>query len=203
MEKQPLQIIDAIQGSEEWRLSRLGIVTASKFKDVLSKGQGKTRRTYLLKLVGERLTGELSESFGNEHTERGHEMEITARRLYTLQTDNSVELCGFMKRGDVGYSPDGIIGNDGLIEIKSKLPHLQLECILSGDLPSEHEAQVQGGLWVTGREWCDFLSFWPGLPLFKVRAYRNESYISNLTREVDAFVAEIYETIELIKQKAA
>lgn len=198
-----LQIIDVEQGSEEWRKARLGVVTASCFSQLMAKGEGKTRRTYMMKLIGERLTGELSEQFSNVHTERGTVMEPQARALYELEKDVQIMPCGFMKRGDVGYSPDGLIGEDGLIEIKSKLPHLHLELMLKDEAPSEHMAQMQGGLWISEREFCDFVSYWPGLPLFVKRVYRDEKYIKQVSDAVDAFLTEMQQTIDQIIKKAA
>jgi hypothetical protein len=190
------------QGTDEWFACRLGIPTASCFKDVLAKGQGKTRRTYMLKLIGERLTGECQESYSNAHMERGHVMEEEARNLYEFQNDVEVEQVGFIRNVDfqAGYSPDGVVGESGLVEIKSKLPHLQIDVLLLGELPSEHKAQVQGGLWVSEREWCDFVSYWPKLPLFVKRVYRDEKYINDLASAVAGFWGELLELEAKIKE---
>lgn len=183
------------QGTDEWRLARLGIPTASEFATVLAKGRNggdsKGRRTYMLKLLGERLTGEPAESYTNAHMERGKIMEEEARNAYAFMTDNSPLQIGFIRNGDKGCSPDSIIGNDGLLEIKTKLPHLQLDVVLSGEMPPEHMAQVQGQIWTAEREWCDFVSYWPKLPLFVKRVYRDDSYIENLSDAVDSFMNEL------------
>ena len=194
-----IEIFDCEQGSQEWYACRLGIPTASEFSTVLAKGQGKTRRTYLLKLAGERLTGELSESYSNPHMERGKEMEAEARSLYTFMTDAVPSAVGFIRNGGKGASPDGLIDANGLIEIKTKLPHLQLEVLLADRLPPEHVAQCQGALWVAEREWLDFVSYWPKLPLFVKRVYRDEDYIKNLAAEVATFNSEMLELIEKIQ----
>ena len=191
-----LQIIDCEQNSPEWHQARAGIVTASEFDSVMAKGRGgeqsKTRRTYMLKLAGERLTGQVSSLWaGNAHTERGHAMEPDARRLYAFARDAMPLPVGFMKRGNVGASPDSLIGDDGLLEIKTKLPHLQLDLLLADEVPSEHMAQLQGQLWVSGRGFVDFVSYWPGLPLFVKRVERDEGYIANLASAVAAFEAEL------------
>lgn len=186
-----IEIIDCEQGSDEWRRARLGIPTASEFKSVLAKGEGKTRRTYLMKLLGERFTGEPSENYQNAHMERGHVMEAEARSLYAFMQDAEVTPVGFIRNGGKGCSPDGLIGTNGLAEVKTKLAHLQLETWFAGELPSEHRAQVQGALWVAEREWCDFISYWPKLPLVVVRVYRDEAYIKTLASEVDRFNDEL------------
>lgn len=186
-----LEIFDCDQGSGEWFEARRGIVTASRFADVLAKGQGITRRKYLLTLAGEAITGECAESFGNVHTERGHEMEAEARDLYAFARDADPQLIGFMRRGRAGCSPDALIGDDGMLEIKTKLPHLQLDVLDKGKLPSEHVAQVQGQMWIAGRDWADFVSYWPKLPLFCIRVERDDKYIAVLKQAVDDFVGEL------------
>jgi hypothetical protein len=190
-----LEIIDCAQNSPEWYAARLGIPTASRFKDVLAKGQGLTRKKYLYTLAGERLTGEMAESFTTEAMERGHQMEAEARERYAFQRDAEPQLVGFMRRkvGEhwIGASPDALLGDDGLVEIKTKAPHLQLECLDGGRMPPEHVAQVQGQLWVSGRQWADFVSYWPKLPLFVIRVERDDAYIATLSAEVMAFCEEL------------
>lgn len=191
-----LEIFNFDQNSPEWFEARRGVVTASRFSDVLAKGQGITRRKYLLTLAGEAITGEVAESYSNAHMERGHAMEADARNLYSLMHDVEPELVGFMRCGRIGASPDSLVGLDGLLEIKTKLPHLLLDVLDKGKLPSEHVAQVQGQLFVSGRQWCDFVAYWPKLPLFHVRVERDEAYISNLSQAVDAFVGELDQIIQ-------
>jgi hypothetical protein len=202
-----LQTFDCQQGTPEWYACRLGIPTASEFATVLAKGKGggesKTRRTYLLKLVGERLTGEPMWAYSNEHMERGKVMEDEARDLYAMLKDCEPTRVGFLRRGDVGASPDSLIGEDGLLEIKTKLPHIHLDVLIAHELPSEHRAQIQGQLWISGREWVDFVSYWPGLKPFVLRVYRDEDYIKGLQVAVDRFLAEMAETIELVSRYRA
>ena len=194
-----MEIINVEQGTPEWFQARAGIPTASNFKLVMAKGQGKTRKTYMLKLAGEILTGEVQEQFSNQHTERGNELEPEALELYELQTGNKVEKCGFIKAFGAGYSPDGMVGDEGLIEIKTKLSHLQIELLLKDTVPSEHVAQIQGGLWVSGREWCDFVSYCPGLPLFIARVRRDEKKIAEIEGSVEAFNLELNEIVKKIE----
>lgn len=199
-----LQIFNCEQGSESWFAARAGIPTASEFDTVMAKGKGggesKTRRTYMLKLIGERLTQQPMWSYSNEHMERGKVMEEEARNLYSMVADLEPVQVGFLRRGDAGCSPDSLVGNDGMLEIKTKLPHLQLDCILYDEFPSEHRAQCQGQLWIAQREWVDFVSYWPGLPLFSKRVFRDEDYIERLAEAVRAFNAEMDEVIAKVRQ---
>lgn len=199
-----MQVFDCDQGTPEWFECRRGIPTASMFSTVMANGRGgaesKTRRTYMLKLIGERLTGEPSDNFKNEHMDRGHEMEPEARAAYEFMHDVTCEQVGFIRNGNAGASPDSLIGSDGLLEIKTKLPHLQLEVILADKVPSEHIAQIQGQLWIAEREWLDFVSYWPKLPLFVKRVYRDEKYINGtLWPAVDKFNNDLEKMMELFK----
>lgn len=190
-----IEIYRGEQGTDEWRQMRAGIPTASEFATVLAKGrsggESKTRRTYLLKLAGERLTGEPAESYSNAHMERGKAMEAEARDAYAFMHDADYEQVGFIRNGNAGCSPDGLIGADGMVEIKTKLPHLQLEVLLANELPAEHVAQCQGALWIAEREWLDFVSYWPKLPIFTIRVRRDEAYIARLADAVAEFNAEL------------
>lgn len=199
-----LQIFNCEQGTPEWYAARAGIPTASEFDTVMAKGRGggdsKTRRTYMLKLIGERLTHEPMENYSNVHMERGKAMEAEARDLYQMIAELECQQVGFLRRGDAGCSPDSLVGTDGMLEIKTKLPHLQLDCILYDELPSEHRAQCQGQLWIAEREWVDFVSYWPGLPLFAKRVFRDEDYIKRLAEAVRVFNAEMEEMIAKVQQ---
>lgn len=188
-------IIDCAQNSDEWFRARMGIPTASEFSTVMAKGKGgaesKTRQTYLYKLAGEIITGEPMESYSNAHMERGKVMEDEARSYYEFMTDAECERVGFIRNGRKGASPDSLIGADGMVEIKTKLPHLMIETILRGEFPPEHKAQCQGQLWVAEREWIDIAVYYPGMPIFVTRATRDEEYIRELERAVDAFNSEL------------
>lgn len=198
-----LEIFTCDQNSDDWYAARCGIVTASEFHTVLAKGRGGgesvTRRKYMLTLAGERIGGPSPfDRYSNSAMQRGHEYEQEARDSYQLITDHEVEQVGFMRRGDVGYSPDGIIGDDGLLEIKTKAYPLHLDCLLKDEVPEEHMAQIQGGLWVSGRLWLDFVSYSPGLPIFIKRVTRDEAYIARLSAEVAAFNSELLALVERI-----
>jgi hypothetical protein len=189
------------QGSPEWFQARLGIPTASCFAQVLAKGEGKTRKTYMMKLADEAVSGEPMESFTNGHTERGNEMEDEARLFYAFMHSCQPYRVGFVRHDGVraGCSPDSLIGDDGLLEIKTKLPHLLAECRLSGKFPAEHKAQCQGALWITGRKWIDLAIYWPKRPLFVIRAERDEDYIAKLAEEVSNFNYELEQVITKLR----
>jgi hypothetical protein len=199
-----MEVLTCEQGSEDWFKARMGIPTASEFHTVLATGRGggesKTRRTYLLKLAGEILTGEPMDSFSNGHTDRGKEMEPDARNLYAFMRDAEPQLVGFIRNGQKGCSPDSLVGNDGMVDIKTKLPHLQVDCLLNDRVPPEHRAQCQGALWVAEREWIDFVSYWPGLPLFVTREHRDEEYIAKLATAVDEFNDELAHMVERVRR---
>lgn len=202
-----VEIFDCEQGTPEWFACRMGIPTASEFDTVQASGRGggesKTRRTYMMKLLGERLTGEPMYSYSNDHMERGKEMEAEARDMYVFLTDFEITRVGFIRNGDRGGSPDFLVGKDGMGEIKTKLAHLQLDVLLCDELPSEHKGQCQGNLWVAEREWIDFVSYWPKLPLFAKRVYRDEIYIKKLAVEVDRFNNELADLAEKIRARKA
>ena len=196
-----LEILNHEQGSEDWLAARCGVVTASCFSQVLAKGAGKTRRSYMLRLAGERITGTPAETYTNDHMERGKAHEAIAREAYVEQLGVEIVECGFMRDGNIGYSPDGIIGDLGLIEIKSKLAHLQAEILLADEVPSEHVAQIQGGMLVSGRQYLDFISYCPGMPLFIKHVERDEKFIGQLKEELERFETELCEVVTKLKEK--
>ena len=194
---------DIEQNTPEWHAVRAGVITASEFSTVMASGKGggdsKVRRTYMLKLAGEILTGAPAESYSNQHMERGHEHEAQARLDYEFLQDVQVQQVGFIKNFGVGYSPDGLVGTDGLVEFKSQVPHLLIDRLLRDTFPPEHKAQCQGGLWVSEREWIDINVSWPGLPKFTKRAYRDEAYIIDIIAAVKRFRDELDEVVEQIR----
>lgn len=203
-----MRIIDCEQGTPEWYAVRAGMPTASEFATVMrTKGKGddgtsKERRTYMLKLAGEVLTGQPSESYSNGFMERGKVLEPEARNLYAFMHDADPQLVGFIVNDGLrcGCSPDSLIGERGALEIKSALPHIQIDRLLRDVRPPEHRAQCQGVLWVAGREWIDFASYCPGLPLFVKREQRDETYIKDLAAAVDQFNGELAATVEQIRR---
>lgn len=194
-----MEIFNCEQGTDEWFACRAGIPTASMFATVMAKGEGKTRAKYMRELAGEIITGECAESFSNGHMDRGKAMEDDARRLYAFLADVEPEIVGFIRSGNKGASPDSLIGDNGGLEIKTALPHIQIDRLERDRLPPEHVAQVQGGLWVAEREWWDFVSFWPKLPMLKVRVVRDEEYIKAMSDEIDRFNDELAALVERIR----
>lgn len=194
---------DIEQNTPEWGALRAGIVTASELKSVIAKGEGKVRRSYMLRLAGERLTGVPAETYENHHMIRGREMEAEARALYAFAHDVEPQRVGFIRSGEVGCSPDSLLGDDAMLEVKTKLPALLIEAILRNDMPPEHRAQCQGSLWIAERERIAIACYWPGMPLFVHQATRDEAYIKNLAEEVDRFNAELAAIVEKVLRYGA
>lgn len=196
------------QGSPEWFSVRLGKVTASRFKDVLSNGRNgnvsKTRLNYSYELLSEILTYQMQDNFVSQAMQYGIDTEPEARKMYEFVTDTKVDQVGFVERNSfVGCSPDGLIGKDGLIEIKCPRSSTQLAYFLNNELPDEYKYQVHGQLWVCEREWCDFVSYDPRNKtksgFFKLRVNRDEEIIQKIEKEVSVFVEELQSLIERAK----
>ena len=193
------------QGSDEWKRLRLGHVTASNVADVMAKGksgEATTRYKYKVRLVAERMTDTIPESYSNSAMEWGVEMEPIARMQYEAKTNAFVDKTGFWHHPTiqwVGVSPDGLVGEDGLVEIKCPNTTTHLDYIFANKVPSEYYKQVQCQLWVTGRKWCDFVSFDPRLPtrnqLLIIRAERDEALIADMEIEVKQFLSEVEDLI--------
>ena len=198
----------ALQGSPEWFTARCGLCTASRFADVLAairSGEAATRRNYRAELVCERLTGVPAEHFQSAEMRFGTEMEPYARIAYESATGNVVHQCGFLKHPQLlaGASPDGLVGMDGGLEIKVPNTATHLDALLKG-MDRGHLAQIQGGMWITGRKWWDFVSYDPRMPerfqLYVQRVERDETYIENLEREVRRFLLEVEDVIGLLER---
>lgn len=193
-------IIECEQGTPEWLAARLGLPTASEFRKVLAKSKELRMRTGLMrKLAGEIITGRCAESYTNWYMEQGKVNEPEALALYAFVTETKPQKVGFIRNGDTGCSPDALLGWDGGCEIKSVLPHIQVETITADKVPPEHEAQVQGNMWVCEREWWDFVSYCPDMPLFIKRVERNEDFIKVIAREVAVFNRELRELVEKVR----
>lgn len=196
---------DIIQGSAEWHAIRVGKVTASRVADVIAKtksGWGASRANYMAELIAERLTGEASERFTNAAMNWGTEKEPDARAAYEFFRDASVTEIGFVEHpsiGMTGASPDGLVSDDGMVEIKCPNTATHLETLLSQAVPAKYNTQMQWQMACTGRKWCDFASYDPRLPeemsLFVKRVERDDKMIFELERDVSAFLAELAEKI--------
>jgi putative phage-type endonuclease len=200
------------QGSEEWFTIRIGKVTASRVADVIAKtktGYSASRDNYMAQLVCERLTGQKGESFTNAAMQHGTDTEPLARAAYEAFKDVLVDEVGFVPHPTIkmaGASPDGMVGEDGLLEIKCPNTATHIETLLSESVPGKYFTQMQFQLSCTGRQWCDFVSFDNRLPeelqLFVKRVPRDEVFIRLIEAEIVQFIAELDDKInKLMKVK--
>jgi len=197
-----LEVCEAEQNSPAWFEFRRGLPSASKFQCLLANSADrKGRRTYMYDLAGEIISGECVESYSNPFMERGKAMEAEARDWYAFATDAELIRVGAIRSPHLGAvcSPDSLIGNDGGLEIKTRMARLQLELLESGELPNEHKAQIQGAMWITGRSFWDFVSYSPKIRPFKLRVYRDERYIAGLAIAVREFNEELKALVERFK----
>jgi len=161
------EIIHLEQGTDEWHLARLGSIGGTAINSVLAKGQGKMRKALLYRLAAEIITGRPTPNESRWQFDRGHEFEPQARALYEFETDVEVEPVGLI-RGDVPrthVSPDGLVGDNGMIEIKTMMPHVFAEAKDTGKIDLAHNRQCQMSLWVSGRQWVDLCYFCPEWPV--------------------------------------
>lgn len=183
-----MRIIDCEQGSPEWLSARLGVPSASQFSKIVTGKGGKSTQVeaYINQLVAEELTGETTLVYVNEHMKRGTELEPDARELYEALTGNTVQELGFCLHDTVnaGCSPDGLVGEDGGLEIKCPAPATHVEWVKAGVVPSKHLQQIMGCLWITGRSWWDFMSYHQTMKPLIVRVERDEEYIATLAEHV-------------------
>jgi putative phage-type endonuclease len=200
------------QGSEEWFTIRIGKVTASRVADVIAKtksGYSASRDNYMAQLVCERLTGQKAEGFTNAAMQHGTETEPLARAAYEALKDVLVDEVGFVPHPSIemsGASPDGLVGEDGLLEIKCPNTATHIDTLLSDSVPTKYFTQMQFQLACTGRKWCDFVSFDNRLPeelqLFVKRVPRDDTYIKLMEAEIVQFIAELDDKInKLMKVK--
>ena len=192
---------EIIQGSDEWKALRLGKVTASRVSDVIAKtksGYSASRANYMAQLIAERLTGTPAETFTNAAMQHGTDTEPEARDAYCFYQNASVEQVAFVqhpKISQAGCSPDGLVGADGLVEIKCPNTATHLETLIGQAVPGKYEAQMQFQMACTGRAWCDFVSFDPRMPenmrLFVKRVHRDDKRINEIETEIASFLLEM------------
>jgi putative phage-type endonuclease len=197
-----------VQGSEEWLKLRLGVATASNFDKIITTTgkESATLEKYALQLATEKMLIEPEPSYKNETMQRGNDLEPVARQTYQEATLEQVEEVTMIISDcdNYGYSPDGLIGKDGLIEIKCPLATTHSKYLIDNRMPTDYWQQVQGGLWVSGRKWCDFISFHPNFKekqLFIVRVERDEQFIEKLAVLVDKTIKMRDEFLTKIKNK--
>lgn len=185
---------DIDQGSDEWLALRCGILTASEMRLILTPtlkvASNDKERAHLFELLAQRITRHTEPQYVSDDMLRGHEDEIESRIRYAEHYAPVTE-CGFVTREMggflIGYSPDGLVGEDGLIECKSRRQKYQVETILSDEVPAEYMLQCQTGLLVTGRKWLDFISYSAGLPMFVKRVWPDERYQSAIIKASSEF----------------
>jgi putative phage-type endonuclease len=199
----------ADQGSIEWLAARVGKVTASRVADVIATtktGYGASRANYMAELIAERLTGQPAERYANAAMAHGTATEPEARDLYAFMVDAEVEQVGLVEHpivADSGASPDGLVGDDGLVEIKCPNTATHIETLLGQTVPAKYVTQMQWQMACTGRQWCDFASYDPRLPesmrIFIQRVERDEEYIAWLEAEVTKFLTELDEKVAALR----
>lgn len=198
----------APQRSERWFADRLGLATASRFGDIMAftrSGYSASRANYAAELVAERLTGQRQELWTSQAMQWGTDNEPLARLEYSLHLGVEVEETGFWIHDSLmaGGSPDGLVNEDGTLEIKCPNTATHIETLMTKKLPNKYKAQVQGQLWITGRLWCDFVSYDPRLPenarLIVIHVERDDEYIKNLENEIIGFLAEVDKQVAFVK----
>lgn len=192
---------EIIQGSDEWKALRLGKVTASRIADLVAKtksGPSASRANYMAQLIAERLTNTPAESYTNAAMQHGTETEPEARAAYEFYQGVTVTEIAFVPHPTIdqaGCSPDGLVDDDGLVEIKCPNTATHLETLLGQAVPSKYEAQMQFQMACTGRKWCEFVSYDPRMPenmrLFIKRVGRDDKRINELETEVAGFLLEL------------
>ena len=200
---------EIIQGTPEWFALRVGKVTASRVADVITRtktGWGASRANYMAELIAERLTGTAAQSYTNAAMQWGTDNEPLARTAYEFFRDATVVPIGFATHPQIpmsGASPDGLIGDDGLIEIKCPNTATHIETLLGDKIADKYIVQMQWQLACTGRKWCDFVSFDPRMPqklsIFVRRVERDEDRIRELELAINEFLAEVEKKVSSLE----
>jgi predicted phage-related endonuclease len=204
-------VLDLEQGSDAWKAARCGSLGGSRFHEAIAKtktGWGASRANLAAELVIERLTGQPVEKFVTAAMQAGTENEPAARALYEFLNDCTVVQVGLYKHPTIQfshYSPDGLIDEDGILEIKAPQPAAHLQTLLTEEIPGKYVTQMMWGMAVTGRKWCDYVSYSPAFPsdmqLFVKRVHRDESAIAELQKEAAVFLAEVEATLAKLTSK--
>lgn len=197
------------QRSPEWFAARLGKVTASRIADIVARtksGWGASRGNYCAELVVERLTGAPFHRYVNAAMQWGIDTEDDAKDAYEFFVGETVEPIGFVDHPTIamaGASPDGLVGQEGLVEIKCPETKQHIETLLSGTVDHRYQLQMQWQMACTGRAWCDFVSFDPRMPesmqFFRRRIYRDDAEITRLEKEVAAFLKEVESKVYMLR----
>lgn len=201
------------QRTAEWFQARLGKVTASRVADVIAKtktGYSASRENYMAQLVVERLTNTQAESFTNAAMQWGTDQEPFARAAYELKMGVMVDETGLVDHPTIqmaGASPDGLVGEDGLVEIKCPNTATHIDTLLTQTVPAKYITQMQFQMACTGRQWCDFVSFDPRMPqkaqIFIKRVLRDDSFIKEIESEIKKFLAEVSAKVDQLNKLIA
>jgi putative phage-type endonuclease len=207
--------MEIVQGSEEWHRCRIGKITASKINDVMAKLKGKgeasSRKDYRVQLAVERLTGEKTDSFTNNAMMWGTENEPFARQAFEFARDITVDQVGFIDHPVIpmtGCSPDGLIGDDGMVEIKCPKTATHIEWMLAGKIPAQHVNQMLWQMECCGRQWCEFVSYDPRLPVelqlfIPPRLDFTTEAIAPIRAEVIRLLAEVDQLVQQLKDSSS
>ena len=191
---------DIQQNSDDWFLLRLGKFTASTFKNLFAKPTTVAYQKEINRVVFERLTGKVPESFTNDYMQRGTELEPIAREAYEAQKFTVVQNGGFWGDEWAGCSPDGLVEDQGLLEIKCPAFNTMIDYLLKQKLPSEYYYQVHGQMYITDRQWCDFVAFHPDLPIFILRIERSEEVCMQIQQQIDIAITESEKRLIKLKE---
>ena len=198
------------QGTEEWLAERAGKVTASALSNVMMAKTTAGYQNYMAQMICERLTGQPVEAFKSAAMEHGNDTEPQARAFYELESGNDVLECGFIQHPKLemsGASPDGLIGSDGLIEIKCPQPAKHIKNLMGGTIDKAYALQMQWQMGCTGRQWCDFVSFNPSFPdhlqIHIQRVEFDAEVVEEITEAVSKFLAEVDAKLRVLMERAA
>jgi len=199
-----MEIINCVQGSPEWFTARIGSIGGSSIASVVAGGQGKMRKALLYRLAGEILSGVKYEGYRNADMDRGIEQEADARNVYAMEREIEVVQVGLVKLDEFRhYSPDGLIGDDGMIEIKSTIPSVHIETIDTDKIDGGYYKQIQWGLIICQRQWCDFISWSPlvlDYPMWVKRVERDKKTMKELCDGAEKFIDELKSLVLKIKR---
>lgn len=196
--------VKAEQRTEEWHAARAGRATASKFNTIIVNGTGSA--TYAAEIALERITGRVKETYQSKAMQNGTDTEPVARLEYELSTGNVVKECGFYAHNSLlcGASPDGLVNDEGLVEIKCPNESTHLKTLHTGKIPNDYYWQMIGQMWMTGRKWCDYVSYHPDFPsnsqLYIHRIERDEGEIQRLEWAVKDFLETVDREEQFIRQ---
>jgi len=199
-----MEILNCAQGSPEWFTARIGSIGGSSIASVVAGGQGKMRKSLFYRLAGEILSGVKYEGYKNADMDRGIEQEVDARNVYAMEKEIEIEQVGLIKESEFKhYSPDGLLGFIAMIEIKCTIPSVHVETIDTGKIDGGYLKQIQWGLYVCQREWCDFISWSPlvtDYPIWIRRVERDEKLIKELNDGAEKFIDELKSLVLRIKR---